>query len=219
LNGDLVEGLTKETPARFLPLESVEEASGEMLRRVRVPAQVPERLGKPSVTLITASQSSYLVDLPKLHTALADAGVADLQLPPNLHGKKLLLNVGAGVRLQWGSGPGALRLVQTRQPTVVVPAEIDVDGLRDLILGHPDLADGSAAVSRLREVADWRATFPLPIPDGWTSEEVAVDQTEGLLVRPGSVGLSALFWQRAGIVYVLSGALPPDHLIAVADSL
>jgi len=179
-----------------------------------------ESLGSPTITLFSASSATYALDLPALHADLAAAGIQDLQLPTSLHGARITLNVPAGARIQWGDGPSALSLTQVRQPTVIVPPEVDADALRDLILTHPAATSFDPALAgQLRSLDDWRTTLPVPVPPGWRSADAELDGTRGLLLSAPDRSASAVLWVRGITVYAFAGPLTPDVLLAAASSL
>jgi hypothetical protein len=210
------------TDPRVDRLDSTHAAEAMLRRDVRLPAILPESVsGDPSVTLHSASSYSYILDLPKIHQALATAGIDDVQLPTVLHGAPIIVNVPAGVALEWGDRANGLRLVQGRAPSLTIPPGVDVAGLRELLLNDPRVARADPdIVSQLRAIDDWQSALPVPI-DGVASTLVQVDGVDALLVvadgsRPAH---RTLTWRRAGSVFALSGRIDEEMLITVAASI
>ncbi len=201
-------------------LDSLSQAEAALHRHVRVPRTVPEALDDaPSITLFGASSSSYMLDLPKINRVLADAGVDDVQLPTSLHGARLSFDVPAGVTLHWGDRRSGMSLIQVRQPTLTVPAEVDVSALRDLALSDPRIGGANPdGVAQLRAIQDWQTTLPIPVR-GDSSSTVSIDGAEGLLVSDARTGTHTLLWQRGPVLYGLSGRVDADILVSVASSL
>ncbi len=207
---------------RAIPFETAEGASQELHRRVRVPASLPDGVSSdPTIVMHTASSASYTLDLPKIYATLASAGIEDLQLPTSLHGATLVLNIPASVTLTWGSGSSALALTQMGQPTLSVPAEVDLGALHDLVLSDSRIAALEPdAVAQLLAIADWQDTIPVPIPAGMaTSSVIRVGGGDALAVHEVRTGRTLLLWQRGGNLFALAGHFDADTLGAVASSI
>jgi hypothetical protein len=205
-------------------VESPAEASAELHRHVRVPSVLPEGLDEgPTTTLYSASSYSYILDLPKINAALAEAGIDDVQLPTSMHGARVVVNVPAGVGLVWADPEGdrrtGLQLTQRRAPSLSVPAEIDLASLRDLLLSDPRItALDPGAVEQLRAIEDWRSALPVPVV-GEMSSMVSIDGTDGLLLSDQRTGRRTLVWRRGGDVFTLAGRFDAETLVSVASSL
>jgi hypothetical protein len=201
-------------------VESPSAAAAELHRHVRLPSVLPEGVdGSPTTTLYNASSYSYILDLPKIHRSLAEAGMDDVQLPTTLHGARIVLNVPAGVSLQWGERRSGLQLTQRRPPSLGVPAEVDIASLRDLALSDPRIVHlNPGVVEQLRAIEDWQSALPVPVA-GELSAMVSVDGTDALLLADQRTGRRTLVWRRGGDVFTLAGRFDADTLGSVASSL
>jgi hypothetical protein len=210
-----------QSPPQRIVYPSVAAAAEDFRPRPRVPAALPPHLeGEPEVALLSASSSGYLLDLPKMQRLLADAGLPEIQLPTTMHGARVNVDVPAALTMRWGTGQESLVLTQLRQPRVTVPGEVDLPGVREMLLGHPRVEGlSSDTVAQLRGIEQWQTTVPVPVPSGAVGEPVRVDGADGLLLTHGHQDGAALVWQRNGVVYTLMGPLDPADLRAVADSL
>src|SRR5437899_649065 len=90
--------------------------------------------------------------------------------------------------------------------------------LRDFLLGLPGLPP--ATVSQLKQIQNWNATLPIPIPvDKVNWQATTIKGNQGLLLNDNSGVGSATIWNAGGHLYVVAGSLRATDLKRVADSL
>ncbi len=106
-------------------------------------------------------------------------------------------------------------LFQLKTPSLDVPANVNVDRVRaDLLRSNalpPQLA------GQLLAIQDWKSTLPVPVVRG-QAKQVPVDGVTGTLVS-GEGPDPVLFWQKDGVLYVMSASGSEQDLLDAARSL
>lgn len=118
------------------------------------------------------------------------------------------------LRYQNASGDN-LVVGQMESPQLDIPAELNMDRLREDILRFPFLP--SDLVAQLRAVKDWQETLIIPIPEGATSENVTVDGHAGLLIKSDQG--NGVLWEDGGKLYGVFGQVSADQVMSTAKSM
>ncbi len=227
-------GSFKTTGDRTMKVVTPQDAERAVGFKMPVPSTLPSVLqASPTATMVTGSYSvTFTPDLKKVRAYLAAIGAANVQLPDNLDGAPITLQMpptastlylekGASVRNAEGVpmpavGQKFLYLGAGSSPTMNVPDGLNVDQIRTEVLKMPGLP--ADLVNQLKSIDDWRSTVVVPVVKG-TSHEVSIQGQTGLaIVQPDGQGAS-LIWPRDGKVYVISGSFSESELLAVANSL
>lgn len=220
-------------------VSSLEEASS----LAGIPVRLPAARGEPQGLLVQpGAKASLEVDLALAQAVLSEMGQADLQLPANLDGATITIEVPAGVAASYGecnfdvqaareSGfdpdnpEAALRdcttLVQMPSPTISAPPGLDIARIGEVFLQLTGMSPEEAA--QFSQTVDWTTTLVIPIPErGTTYQDVSVDGAAGTLITHRGQNYSQeylLVWVKNGIVYALSGPGNGDEGLAIANSL
>ncbi|HMM41518.1 MAG TPA: DUF4367 domain-containing protein [Thermomicrobiales bacterium] len=113
------------------------------------------------------------------------------------------------------AGGDNLVVGQMKSPQLDIPAELNMDQLREDILRFPFLP--SDLVAQLRAVKDWQETLIIPIPEGATSENVTVDGHAGLLIKSDQG--NGVLWETDGKLYGVFGQVSADEVMSTAKSM
>jgi Putative zinc-finger len=189
--------------------------------------RLPEmRQDAPVLAVNTENAVQFTANSQRLETLLSALGRTDLQLPPNLDGAKVIVDVPPSVEARYGECPGetCLVLVQTPSPTIVTMPELDLRAIAEFGLQLAGMTAQQA--STFSQTIDWTSTLAIPIPtDVAGYETVTVNGAKGILVTevtgrrtklpPGY----ALLWAKNGMIYSLSGFGNPSLAVPLAESL
>jgi hypothetical protein len=218
---------------------SAEEASG----LAGIPVRLPATSGEPQELMVQpGAKASLEVDLALAQAVLDEMGHADLQLPANLDGATITVEVPAGVAASYGecsfdlqtaredgfdpdSPQAALRncttLVQMPSPTISAPPGLDIARIGEVFLQLTGMSPEEAA--QFSQTVDWTTTLVIPIPErGTTYQDVSVDGAAGTLITHRNEYRAQeylLVWVKNEIVYALSGPGDGQEGLALADSL
>jgi hypothetical protein len=185
---------------------------------------------------------SMLVDLPKVQAVIDEIGFSDLELPAELDGSEISLEVPAVVELTFGScdvppekireagvdpdGPipdlsECITLVQFPSPEISAPPGLDIARLGEVYLQVLGMSPEEAA--QFSQNVDWTTTLVVPIPKYNTEyQEVLVDGVNGTLIMdPEGTYFShfLVIWIKNGIVYALGGPGDAQSAVDLGNSL
>jgi hypothetical protein len=196
-------------PQVVASVAEAEELSGQQLLGSR-------RLGKPDQIYVTDGGRGRLTINVASSRALLEAVGADPSLiPDSLEGAPVDVQVFASASQTWEEQ--AVALTQTNSPVVEYPEDVDPAALGAAVLEALGMEADEAA--RLANSIDWTSTLLVPVPENVaTFSEVDVNGADGLALSSLDASTSALLWQRAGVVYVLTGT-DVEELLDIAQSL
>ncbi|MBI3964677.1 MAG: hypothetical protein HY329_03495 [Chloroflexi bacterium] len=196
---------------------SVDEARPALDFRPLVPGSVPAILeASPTITVIPAGQVSHTIDLAATQAALQRAGI-NLALPPSLDRATFTADLPVGLHLAYSGTNARLDFYQGRSPLLRIPAGVDVEALRQLVLSSNALP---ADVNRqILALPDWQRTLPVPTSANGSTRDVPVQGVTGLLVTKPDGRERGLLWQKGGVVFGLGGRIDEATLLAVAAGL
>jgi hypothetical protein len=226
---DAVDGLvTYESTFNFedpmgnvTEVQSPEEAAA-IFGAFAEPASVPDGFaptptyyvsepGRIDVSLDTAGLQTLADELEVTLTALPDPAVQ-----PTID---LTVEVPAGLVIEYDGATEEQELIvaQMPSPTLVTPDYLDMNQLRDDILRLPGLPSGF--VDQMRAIDNWQSTLIVPVPEGYSSDDVTVDGEPGLLLEADQGDESVVLFEKNGMLYIVAGPLPSDVLLELAGSL
>jgi hypothetical protein len=144
-------------------------------------------------------------------------------LPEELDQKTFTLSIPASVVMTCDSAgqQGPLTIVQSRSPELRVPDGVDIDAVRQALLGLPILPE--QLKRQLSAISDWQHTLVVPDVNG-SSQNVTVQGVPGVIMQnpdPGSVSNSdkCLVWIKDGVIYVVQGRVTSEQALEAANSL
>lgn len=194
------------------------EASGAVDYKIKLPGGLPG-YGEPEVYLNSGGTLDFTLDTVNINSFLQSIGSEKI-LPDELNGKTFTFKIPAQITAKYpGAGNSEVIIGQGRSPELAAPGS-DVLAIRDALLAVPFLPDNLR--SQLASINDWQHTFIVPNIEG-SSQEVMVAGTEGVFISPPegaeAAGGSCLIWQRAGVVYGISGDLALEQALEIANSM
>ena len=229
-----------------ITLTSVADASSRSGLKLRAPASVPRDVAllQQRAIVVMGSPVEVTVDAVKLIAIARDAGSKDGALPARireLDGMTFKGQAPTGAGIIWGDvpvptdprqasprkvagdpdlGKGPFLVVgQFQAPQLDVPAGVDVDALRDAVIGSgllpPELVK---AISGIR---DWKTTLPVLAPSGRGEviREVPVDGVTAILATRSGSPLVTVVWVRDGIIHGVASNLGEGATLQVARTL
>ncbi len=210
--------------------QEAEKAVGFKLPAV---ATLPQELqASPSAVMVTGAYSAtFTPDLKKVRAYLATIGASNVNLPDNLDGAPITLQMPASVQMlylergatqrngeglpQPAVGQKFLYVGVTTSPTMNVPDGLNVDQIRAEVLKMPGLP--ADLVNQLKSIDDWRNTMVVPVVKG-TSHQVTIQGQAGLAIAQPDGRGTTLIWPKDGKVYAMSGSFSESEMMAAANS-
>jgi hypothetical protein len=216
------------------------ESAAEAGRLAGIEVRAPKALAAPSEWIVQpASHVSMDVDLAKVRAILDEIGRQDVQLPGNLDGTNIDVDVPRAVVALFGpcgeasvsaqaEDPDRLAwryrdcyvLSQVLSPTVTAAGGLDIDEVATAMLQVLGMtAEEAQAFS---QTVDWTATLVVPVPRNVSSAEtLSVDGVRGSLIlqKVGSDTRFLLVWIKNEIVYTLNGWGGKERALSIAQSL
>lgn len=215
------------------------EASNLAGFTVRLPAATH---GDELLKVQPGAKISMQVDLPKMQALLNEIGGTDLQLPSNLDGAEVSMELPVAVVAAYGNcdvSPEMIReagvdpdgpipdlgeciiLTQFPSPEISAPPGLDIAGIGEVFLQLLGMTPEEAA--QFSQSVDWTTTLVIPIPRyGTEYQDVFVDGVEGTLImqsQRSGFPHYLLVWIKEGVVYGLTGPGTADSALEIADSL
>ena len=241
LFSDSVDVTRKATP----PQQVADAAAASQLAGFEVRQWKDSSL--PSVITVSSGQAfTFTVNRDRAQQILTSMGNNTLQLPKDIDGAKISVDIPAGVSIAYGdcpvrhsekqsadaaasaqptptSTPDCLALLQIPSPTVNTPDSIDPAQLA--AIGLQALGMSADEAKSFSQKVDWSTTLVIPIPTGEvTYQDVQVDGGSGYLLAPvqGSGPANARYsvvWVKNGVIYSVAGTGDPAQGLAVANDL
>jgi hypothetical protein len=211
---------------------SADEASALTGFPVRQPSGVE---GKQSFLVQPKAGLTFTVNLELVRGVLKDIDRTDIQLPDNLDGAVVSMQIPTSVIAQYGEcsfpelpaqvDPDNLptvepkpdnctSLAQIPSPEISAPGDIDLSQVGEAYLQVLGMSQQEAA--SFASSVDWTTTFVVPLPRyGADYQQVDVNGIPGTLIveNGGRANHYMLLWIKDGIVYGLSG--PGDKATAL----
>jgi hypothetical protein len=219
--------------------EAASEAEASQLAgfAVRLPAELD---GEPELFVQPSVSATFNVDLNRIQAILNEVGRSDIQLPPEVDGTAVRIELPAGATALYGSCKADLQaahqpsfdpdapdmaartncttLVQMPSPSISAPPGLDVAALGQAYLQVLGMSAEEAA--SFAENVDWTTTLVVPVPRyGTTYQEVTVDGVTGALIQQAGDFEYMLFWVKDGMVYALNGPGTAETALIIGNSL
>lgn len=172
-------------------------------------------------------EAIFTIDQPK-HQALIDAVGVDIQLPPELDGAVVTVDVPDAVVITSNcdeqQDPNRRRspcitLIQMPSPVINAPDGLDLPRMGEAMFTFLGLSPEEAR--QLSQRIDWTTTLVMPIPlDEMISyQEVQVDGVTGSLLREVDRDQNVLIWVKNDILHGLQLSGEADRALVIANSL
>jgi len=199
---------------------------------------------QPSFEVDSGMAFEFIVDRKKIGQVISEAGIQGPDLPQDLDGVKVDVDIPASVVVSYGNcqffgnydqndpddralmaKSGCVQIVQMPSPTVRTEPEIDASQIA--VIGLQFMGMSKEEANEYSQTVDWASTLVIPVPrDEVGSEDVSVDGVTGKLLYPvnsdGEIKQSdsyILIWVKDGLLYSVYGALDRDSLLNVANNL
>jgi hypothetical protein len=199
----------------------------------------------PAVTTVSSGQAfTFTVNRARAQQILTSLGNNTLQLPQNIDGAKISVDIPSGVSTTYGdcpvmrfegSGDGSgpvvrptaapasdcLVLLQIPSPTINTPSSIDPAQLA--AIGLQALGMSADEAQSFSQKVNWSTTLVIPIPTGEVSyQDVQVDGAQGYVLAPVKGSAAARYsvvWVKNGVIYSVAGSGDPAQGLALANDL
>ncbi len=219
---------------------SVAEASELAGIPVRLPAGMNS---KPKLEVQPGMQATFNVNMNHVQALLNEIGREDIQLPENLDGATVTVDVPQVVTAQYGecefdleearaSGydpdnqeiprlANCTTFIQALSPEISAPPGLDISKIGEAFLKIMGMSADEAA--HFAQNIDWETTFVIPIPRyGSSYQDVPVDGVTGTLIIQDFKDQQdqyMLLWVKDGIVYALTGPGDGSAALRITRSL
>lgn len=235
----LTDDLQMEELGEFETADSAEEAGEKAGFAVRLPRAIN---GEQQIFVQPGTKMSFQIELARVNTLLREIGRQDIQLPANLDGATVSMEVPAGVAATYGDchfdeggfpeaehdptspnprRPDCTTFLQVPSPTISAPPGLDIAQIGEAFLQVLGLTPDEA--TRFSQNLDWTTTLIIPIPRYGTSyEEMPVDGVTGTLIRQNLEDHTPqylLVWVKDGVVYALTGPGTGSNAVSIARTL
>ncbi len=217
---------------------SADEASALAGFSVRAPSGVE---GKQSFLVQPKTSLTFTVNLELVRGVLKDIDRTDIQLPDNLDGAVVSMQIPTSVIAQYGEcsfpelpaqvDPDNLptvepkldnctSLAQVPSPEISAPGDIDLSQIGEAYLQVLGMSQQEAA--SFANSVNWTTTFVVPLPRyGADYQEVDINGIPGTLVveNGGYANHYMLLWIKDGVVYGLSGPGDKAAALKIAETI
>jgi len=226
-----------EKQGELKEVASASEASQLTGFPVRLPAGLE---GKQSYLVQPKTDLTLTVNLELVRGVLRDLNRDDIQLPDNLDGALVRMEIPASAVAQFGdcsssvepatidpdeSPPVATRdnncttLAQVPSPQISAPPDIDLNQVGEAYLQVLGMSQREAA--SFASSVDWTTTFVIPLPrDGADYQPVEINGIPATLVlEKGWSERYLLLWIKDGVIYGLSGPGGKAEALQIAQTI
>jgi hypothetical protein len=240
LFSDSVDVTRKATP----PQQVADVATASKLAGFEVRQWKDSNLSS-TITVSSGQAFTFTVNRDRAQKILDAMGNKDLQLPKDIDGAKIAVDIPSGVSIAYGdcptrrgdkqpgaastdqpaatptAAPDCLVLLQIPSPTVNTPSNIDPAQLA--AIGLQALGMSADQAKSFSQKVDWSTTLVIPIPTGEvTYQDVQVDGGSGYVLAPVNASATARYsvvWVKGGVIYSVAGTGDPAQGLAVANDL
>lgn len=193
--------------------------------------RLPGTMKTPTLAVKPGMNVQFTINQPKLQ-AMIDAVGVDMQLPKEVNGKDITVDVPSAVVATSGCpvGKGSLEaesqapadctvLIQVPSPTVNTPAGLDVQKLGNTMFQFLGIPADQA--QQLSQRIDWTSTLVLPIPQGSKIQyqDVQVDGVTATFLQEEGQNSYQMIWVKDGVLYGLHGPGGLQDALKIAGSL
>jgi hypothetical protein len=227
--------LSEDVQAEYIGQKQPVEDEAQASSLAGIPVRLPQGMETtPAMYVDQGARITFKVDLPRVNALAQEVGLQDLNLPQELDGSTVSMEIPRAVVSQYGdcqdspeTGPifqDCPRLIQVASPTVTAPEELDVAAIGEAFLKVLGMSPQEAA--SFSSNVDWTTTLILPLPRQGTSyQDVFVDGVRGNLIKYRGfqdgrrMDLKMVIWVKDGVVYALSGVKDSTEIVNMANSL
>jgi len=217
----------------------------EASQRVGFEVRLPTGMIKPlnSLDVQPGGQVTFVVDSARVQLILNEIGRSDIQIPEEVDGALVTLEIPDGITTQYGNCeydlerlreagydpddpkipqlPDCITLVQLPSPTITAPTELNLVEIGEAYLQL--LGMSAEEAHEFAQKVDWSTTFVVPLPNyGTAFQDVSVDGVSGVLISQEldeHTSQFMLMWVKDGIAYVLTGPGGKSTALNIARSL
>lgn len=190
---------------------------GEAREKVNFPIKLPrvEGYDEPQIRIERAPRLSLMLDVDQVNSLIKNLNGSKF-LPAELDGKTATVVIPDRVDMDFYSPQGlpSFSFAQMRSPELLVPGDVNVEAVRDALLGLPFWPDRIR--NQLAAINDWQHTFVFP-DTGAT--KVTVRGHEGIFSTTSDSSYGALIWSEDGVIYSLSGTFTREKALEIVESL
>jgi hypothetical protein len=218
-------GTVNTTEARPIEASTVAEAKQKVGFDVQVPSASALPAGvntTPTVSVMGANEMRLTFDRAKIRDYLRRNGQSDADVPDEIHGTTLVVNVPPVVLLQYaGSGDDPMGVV-VGQSGGLITADTEggmtLEEVREFLLSLPGFSPET--MRQLREIDDWQTTMPILLPtDQVEWKETSVAGQPALELGDNSGMGHGVLWQQDGHVFGVGGTLTGAEAMRVANDV
>lgn len=235
----LAEDVQVEKFGEMQEVDSREEAASLAGFDIRLPRGAT---GETQLLVQPGAKVSLLVDMKKVQALLDELGISDLNLPSNLDGAEVSMELPVAVGASFGNcilSPEMVReaeadpdgafpdlsqcvtLTQFPSPEISAPPGLDIASIGQAFLQVLGMTPEDAL--QFSQTVDWSTTLVVPIPRyGTDYQDVMVDGVKGTLIMQSAESefpRYMLVWIRDGIVYALTGPGDAQSAVDLANSI
>jgi hypothetical protein len=236
LGGQVTERTEPGPPRFFTDLAQAGAAAGI---QPLVPAYLPTGWAADTIAVRGEGRAEIVVDTHKLVAALKRLELDDVTVPPGLDGAHVSVHLPPALIQQFTGNGHQVMLLEAESPEVGLPPGVDLPRLGEI--GLRIVGMDAAEAHRFAQTIDWHGTVLVPVPtDASSFRQVSVRGHDALLVTRAGVAVGAaqhgaermrprdarrngrgvvLLWSEGGRVYGLEGAMDPENVLQVANSL
>lgn len=193
----------------------------------------------PTFSVSQGGAFEFVINRASAQAVLGELGRSDLQLPTDIDGARIRVDVPAGVMSAYGDCQAldepevegrprsrtlrnCMVLTQIPSPSVDVPPGVSLAELAEIGLQITGMTAEEAR--SFTQSIDWTSTLVLPIPrNAVVNREVQVDGVTGQLLSFSEAedgqGYYTILWTKDDILYALSGYNGASAGLALANSL
>jgi len=216
----------------------------EASEMVGIPVRLPTVVeGEEVIEVQLGGNVTFNVDLDQIRIVLNDIGRSDIEIPKELDGSAVTVDIPSGVVASYGEcdmdegdnrdedrsrvSPETgqfsqcTRIIQMPSPTISAPTGLDISQIGEAFLQVMGLEPEEAEI--LAKNVDWSSTLVIPIPRGKTTyQEVSVDNVNGTLIKhkiDRDTNEWLLIWLKDGILYAIIGPGDGQRMLDIAGSM
>ena len=251
--GDLPEQLGSSSQFEYMLSENVkveevgelQEVSGaaEASQLAGIAVRLPTNIeGEGKLAVQPGTKVSFEIDLPLVKALLDELGQSQVDLPANLDGETITMELPPAVAARYGECeipteamraagadpdqplprmPDCVSFVQVASPTISAPPGLDIASIGEAFLQVMGMTPEEA--TQFSRTVDWSTTLIVPIPRyGTAYQSVMVDGVEGTLIEQGleeHFPQYLLIWVKDEVVYALTGQGDQAEALGIANSL
>ena len=210
-------------------VKSHSEASAAAGFAALAPTALPSgATGSPRYGVINSSSATFTFSADSTRQAAARQNRTAPPLPANIDGSKLFITGGPAVVQIWGAPAGTptagsypdvptLVVGQAKAPTVSSNG-VTVDQLLTYLVSQPGISPQLAAA--IRAIGDPSSTLPVPVPAELAiSHPITVQGVQGLFIGDNTGIVSAVIWQKDGMMFEVIGSFTESQALTIANSM